>query len=601
MAETQRATNIAATLAAPRNWTTSRVFWTALAALFAAGLLLPAAGSVDDTFITFRYAENLIRGHGLCFNPGEIIEGYTSFGQLLLVAPFAAAKWLVGPWALALGLAAWAGVVALAWRRMAQELGGRPPAFAERLALLYLTLCLPAATWAWSGMEPALLAFAWLAAWTAHLREYEANRWPWRSGLLTFAAGLLHPEGVLIGLALGISWFWPLKSGKAARGLACGAIGGGLFALYWLGRWRYFGDFMPNTFYAKVGGHWPWRAGLQYVVDAAVSGLAPLLLIGLVAAELKNRRRWPRWLVLALAIVAVLVGYNVLIGGDYFAFNRFLVPALPFLVLATWRLWRDRRPAAALGAAPPPRHPWLRPAAVMVPVLLWSAFIPHLQFVEHLFFHRAVAENVKAGRMFRRSVPRDALVATIPIGAFGYFSEARILDMMGLTDKHIARLDVATGRGAAGHEKYDYAYVFGRRPDIIMQLPLLFPGDEAGMRAWLRQSTISIQQYAIYDRPELARDYELCWHFVEHRAPTAWRRGAAPVDLGVFAYLRKDHLAQAPYWDWKQFRPDVAALPFREGPNYIAANRRLLGRFTLGNFHFVDEPLRAGPAATPAS
>jgi len=35
--------------------------------------------TVDDAFISFRYAHNLVQGHGLVFNPGERVEGYTNF------------------------------------------------------------------------------------------------------------------------------------------------------------------------------------------------------------------------------------------------------------------------------------------------------------------------------------------------------------------------------------------------------------------------------------------------------------------------------------------------------------------------------------------
>lgn len=35
--------------------------------------------AVDDAYISFRYATNLIHGHGLVFNPGERVEGYSNF------------------------------------------------------------------------------------------------------------------------------------------------------------------------------------------------------------------------------------------------------------------------------------------------------------------------------------------------------------------------------------------------------------------------------------------------------------------------------------------------------------------------------------------
>ena len=40
----------------------------------------------EDSYITYRYAENLSRGMGLVYNPGEVVEGFTSFAWTLLLA-----------------------------------------------------------------------------------------------------------------------------------------------------------------------------------------------------------------------------------------------------------------------------------------------------------------------------------------------------------------------------------------------------------------------------------------------------------------------------------------------------------------------------------
>src|ERR1051326_6227945 len=40
----------------------------------------------DDAYISFRYARNLVDGHGLVFNPGERVEGYTNFLWVLGIA-----------------------------------------------------------------------------------------------------------------------------------------------------------------------------------------------------------------------------------------------------------------------------------------------------------------------------------------------------------------------------------------------------------------------------------------------------------------------------------------------------------------------------------
>ena len=41
---------------------------------------------VDDAYISFRYADNLARGLGLVYNPGERVEGYSNFLWTLLLA-----------------------------------------------------------------------------------------------------------------------------------------------------------------------------------------------------------------------------------------------------------------------------------------------------------------------------------------------------------------------------------------------------------------------------------------------------------------------------------------------------------------------------------
>ena len=40
----------------------------------------------DDAFISFRYSQHLAEGHGLVFNVGEKVEGYSNFLWVVLVA-----------------------------------------------------------------------------------------------------------------------------------------------------------------------------------------------------------------------------------------------------------------------------------------------------------------------------------------------------------------------------------------------------------------------------------------------------------------------------------------------------------------------------------
>ena len=54
--------------------------------MLAIGLrLLPGPRIIDDAYITFRYAQNLLAGNGLVYNPGEAVLGTTTPAFALLL------------------------------------------------------------------------------------------------------------------------------------------------------------------------------------------------------------------------------------------------------------------------------------------------------------------------------------------------------------------------------------------------------------------------------------------------------------------------------------------------------------------------------------
>src|SRR5436190_10766773 len=85
----------------------------------AAGLVLvwSQRSVVDDAFVSFRYAANLLDGKGLVYNAGERVEGYTNFLWTVLVAAIAALTRISIPHvALVLDLASYLALVAVVHR-----------------------------------------------------------------------------------------------------------------------------------------------------------------------------------------------------------------------------------------------------------------------------------------------------------------------------------------------------------------------------------------------------------------------------------------------------------------------------------------------------
>ncbi|GEM_PF-894340 len=570
-----------------RDWTVKRVFVLTILLLLVAGIFNGSAKPVDDAYITFRFAENLVNGNGLSYNPGTIVEGFTSMGQVLLMAPIIMMnKRMAYMGSILLGLLAWAAVVALVWRLIRRERGDQPLDRPEWFTLIFLAICNPAVIWSWSGMETTIFSLCWIAAWAVHLREYDNDEWPWQSALITFAAGLFHPEGILIAAVLGLSWFLPLRSERMKKGLAYLAIAVGLFGLYWLWRWQYFGYFFPNTYYTKVGGSILLGKGLRYLIIGALSSIVPLYMIFLLIVRRSDPTPWPRWLKLSFGMIGAVLLFNLLVGGDYFSYQRFLLPAFPFTLLATWYLWTRHRKAKAEEEAEEAEerededeeagerksHPLLWSVIIVILLNFWGGFFL-LQGKAHKMIQSVVPEFAAVGKHVARVMPEKSSIATIPIGALGFFSERKIIDIAGLTDKHIAHLDIETGERNVGHEKFDYDYVFEKKPTVIMQLPALFPKSKEGLQEWMIKTSLNPIQYNIYDYDKLKKEYYLAWLPV--RKKVVRTRGKAKPEVvmhGAFGYVRKDKLGKKGYKAWEALPAAEAYRPFREVPELVKKN-----------------------------
>jgi hypothetical protein len=112
------------------------------------------------------------------------------------------------------------------------------------------------------------------------------------------------------------------------------------------------------------------------------------------------------------------------------------------------------------------------------------------------------------GRWIEAHTPPDTLIATGLAGAIPYYAQRPTIDIMGLTDEHIAHTTGQNlGTGVPGHEKTDPDYVLSRRPDIIpregatrlLEHPDMdtyytfatYPGPEGGtMRVFIRSGMV---------------------------------------------------------------------------------------------------------------
>ena len=149
----------------------------------------------DDAFISLRYAQNLAAGHGLAFNPGERVEGYSNFTWVLL------ATGAIGVGADPLltvkicGLVAGLGCLLLAWALVLRLAPG-----AGLLAVLapwYLAISPVLTHHSISGLESSLFAFLLIAA--IYIASDQKPPGMFQKSLLVVLLVLLsmtRPEGV---------------------------------------------------------------------------------------------------------------------------------------------------------------------------------------------------------------------------------------------------------------------------------------------------------------------------------------------------------------------------------------------------------------------
>jgi hypothetical protein len=189
--------------------------------------------------------------------------------------------------------------------------------------------------------------------------------------------------------------------------------------------------------------------------------------------------------------------------------------------IAAWAIYEGRRRGAPDGG----RRAVL-PAAVAVLVACLvapAALDPRVRAARGP--DAAARYGRPVGEWLGEHLPPGSSVATNAAGSLPYFSELPVIDMLGLTDRAIARGRPDTGRWI-GHERGNGRAVLERRPAVIV-----FGGPEGSAEPWPFRS----DQEVAAD-PEFRREYVLervplaDFEFVFYRRRDVELRGRGPVN-----------------------------------------------------------------------
>src|SRR5262245_8878710 len=433
--------------------------------LLASGILIAQAAlfarfTVDDSFISFRFSRNWAEGLGPVYQAGDRVEGYSSFLWVALLALGNRIGSDIEVVSKVLGLLS-ALAILVATAGLAAAL--RPDRRVALLAPLLLAATPLFAAWTFAGMDaPLFAAILSLSSWRLVVELRHPGRFPWSA--LGFALLVLaRPEGVLFaGLAL---------ASRSRDRVRWAAILFSLSGIYWLARWAYFGEFFPNTFYAKTSltaGR--LVSGVASVIDF-LSDMGPLLVLSVAAAFATARWRdaAERFVLLS---VAGFLAYVALVGGDVLHL-RFYVHILPlWMILASAGLcglldalgW-GRKPVGARAAA----------GVALALALVWATLAHHEDgralHPSDQFGPSYVVDNsnnihnahIPLGKWVHEHAPAGARAGVTDIGGFGYYSRVPIVDLYGLTDRTIAHL---IHRRARSDEIMEY--LRKKRPELFV-------------------------------------------------------------------------------------------------------------------------------------
>jgi len=300
----------------------------------------------DDAMISMRYGRNLVDGHGLVFNSGQSVEGYTNLfwtlimGGVQVVVPGRR----LAPGAVSLvGLALFVGqlfVVRALTRRLTDV------EWAPALAIAGTAFSFALVFWTLRGMEVGLLGLLLSAAALLAARALDEGV---DTRAVVLIAGLLvlaffTRDDAAVPCVVIITFLVIGVERGRRRAAVMWAVGSAVVvvASRLLLRWVLYGHLVPNTYVLKVEGipkHLLVERGLLGLGYVLGFGLAVPIALAVLAYDRTDVRPVRLAVMMLATIVVAQIAYSVVVGGDAwedagFA-NRFLATvAAPLSILA---------------------------------------------------------------------------------------------------------------------------------------------------------------------------------------------------------------------------------------------------------------------------
>ncbi len=371
---------------------------------------------VDDAFILFRYAENLVEHGELNWNVGENpVEGYTGITLVSLIA--LAMKLSISPVLAAhiIGIACYfIGAVLLILIFRGFNLGS--------VSALVLYCTAPFLfTHVWSGLETTMFNTAILLA----IYTFSIRKPAFFVGAL-IVLGFTRPEGALISIILLVLYRPISRRMLLAWFVPC--------LIYFLWRWIYYGQFLPNTFYAKFSQGGISIENIKVLREMVVTYLPLPGLLALIFIGREHFRKHKR-LVIGTAVFSLIILFAYLSSRLMMNYSyRFFLPVYILSLVALGGILFRVKPTVKV---------------VILTVLLVSLQTASnvdrkkmKKEIEYSSAHFKMLKDVHiaAGEFLRNCVPPgEWLVVHSDAGSIPYYSKLQTIDFGRLNDEYLAR------------------------------------------------------------------------------------------------------------------------------------------------------------------
>jgi len=456
----------------------------------------------DDAFISFRYVQNFVDGHGLVFNIGERVEGYTNLLWVLILSALVRMNFDIGNTAQTLSLAFGVLVLVMTYllsglirikgdietkyaKKSKTESVDSSTGFFDLIPSALLVFTGSFVFWAISGMETTMFISFCLLGIYYYIKDKDFPTPNYKFPIFILLATLTRPEGMyFFGLIL-IHRFGLLFMEKRGEGLKEFFSKKNLISylvyvipviFYFVIRYSYYGYLFPNTYYAKTGLSSQYiTAGIEYFMKFFSSYLLYGVILVAPVYLFRKKENFFEISLFYLLIVSFII-YVISVGGDVLKQNRFFLPILPMLYILFAKFLTDLYYKFSKN---------LGKGIAFASVLIISTVICYYYYTSQkenlqseIASENGLVEKMKiTGNWFKnkqREAGRPLVLAATTIGAVSYFagSDVVVIDNLGLTDKEIAHNPKPVPEISAEvlgwkERNYNADYVMSRNPDYV--------------------------------------------------------------------------------------------------------------------------------------